>query len=101
MMPSEFEYLFVLMTFFAVGISILWVEFTTLLSSRLFWFGCSIFYVLCLAIEIIALKNGWWTFVPSKHLGLKIWQIPLEEFLLFGMFYALTVSAWEKIQRDA
>ncbi len=102
MIPKRFEYIFILALYAATGLSVTVDGLRRALSKPGTATAAAIFLAYCFAIEIVALRTGWWKFDDKRVIGIYLWQIPIEECLLFPTFFALVVGAWEvlNLERD-
>lgn len=102
MLPPRLEYLFLLAVLVLVGLSLFWDIILRLFRLPEFWLSNSIFVLTCGTIDYFAVRMEWWAFSAQRTCGLKIAEIPIEEFLLFFWFFSFTVCIWEdsKIERS-
>lgn len=100
MVPTRYEYLFILTVFGATGLTVTWDGLRRGIRKQHVRKAVTIFLAYCLAIEIIALRLGWWTFAAETIVGIYIWRIPLEECCLFFVFAAIVIGAWETMSDE-
>ena len=99
MIPTRFEYAFILTLFALTGLTVTWEGVALALKRRHGPQAIALFFLYCFAIEIIALSRGWWTFNDQHVIGLYVWRVPIEELLLFAVFSLIVLGAWETLQR--
>ena len=95
MLPSSWEYLFVLAVLSAATVSLFWATLTRLARHPPFLAALALFMLFCIAVDYIAIQAGWWAFPDGKVVGLRFLSIPLEEYLLFLLAFITTVACWE------
>ena len=61
-----------------------------------FWSAGLVYLICCGVLDYFAIRLRWWTFDASKIAGVTLAEIPLEEFILFGAIYSLTIGAWSR-----
>lgn len=99
MFPSNYEYLSLLIMFLLITILIFGSYTNYFFISREYLPSYITFFVLCFLIDYYAIGEGWWFFNQHKIVGLRIFTIPLEEYILFHIFYIFTISAWKAFNR--
>lgn len=97
MIPARFEYAFILMIFALTGLTVTWEGVVRAVKRRPAQQAIGLFFLYCLAIEIVALTRGWWTFDARRVLGVYVWRIPAEELFLFAVFSVVVLGAWETL----
>lgn len=100
MIAARFEYLFILAIFAVTGLSLTWEGVTRALKRQSGRKALAIFFFYCLAVEIIALMQRWWVFDERRIVGVFVWRIPIEEFLLFITFGVIVLGAWEALDDE-
>ena len=100
MIPQRFEYAFILVILAATGMSLTWNGLRRVATKRHTLVAIGLFLLYCLAIEIVALTLGWWTFDGSRVFGGYVWIIPVEELLLFLVFSIVVIGGWETLQDE-
>ena len=100
MIPSRFEYVFLLVMLGLILVTIFHRPIRRELRKPAFWLGLTAFCIGCTLLELCALSQGWWTFNYIKILGIEIVGIPLEEYLLFAGFFVLVTSLSEITSDD-
>lgn len=98
MIPSRFEYFFLLSIIALAGWSLLGHQLQPVIKRASYWVSFVIFFGACTIIDLLAINLGWWWFSNEKTVGLLIGSIPVEEFILFILFFNLTVAAWESLK---
>lgn len=95
MLPQQYEYL----AFLSILSVFIWAayceEITDLLESAQFWISLTVFMLLCVVLDLVAVHLGWWQFNSAKVCGLWVLSLPVEEVVLFYLIYTLTICAWE------
>ncbi len=61
-----------------------------------FWMAGAVYLICCGILDYLAIRLRWWTFNEAKISGVVIADIPVEEFVLFGAIYSLTIGAWTR-----
>jgi lycopene cyclase domain-containing protein len=61
-----------------------------------FWTAGVVYLFCCGVLDSIAIRLRWWTFNESKISGVAFADIPVEEFVLFGAIYGLTIGTWTR-----
>ena len=100
MIPTRFEYAFILAIFAMTGLSLTWEGAMRALARHPARQAIGLFFLYCLAIEIVALTHGWWTFNRDRVIGLYVWRIPVEELVLFAVFSVIVLGAWETLTHE-
>ena len=95
MIPQRFEYIFILALYAATGLSVTSEGLRRAINKTSTRTAAVVFLTYCFTIEIVALHLGWWTFAEERVIGVYLWRIPLEECLLFFVFFAIVIGAWE------
>lgn len=98
MLPSKLEYLFLLAVLSLIGLSLFWERLLILARLVNFWLSSAIFLSMCTVIDHYAITLKWWTFSTKRTCGATLLGIPIEEFLLFILFFAFTVCLWEDLR---
>jgi len=99
-MPSRFEYAFVILMLGMLLAAVFHRPLGREARRPAFWVGLAVFFAGCMVLELVALTAGWWTFEPSKVLGLWLLGIPVEELLLFVGFFVLVTGLSEMTPDD-
>ena len=93
--PSNFEYLALLLLGLALG----WLFFGSrtlrLAGKPEFWVGLLLYLGVCAWFDFSGLRLGWFQFDSTRILGITVFTVPVEEYLLFAQFYFFTAVAWE------
>lgn len=97
---TRYEYLFVLLIYFAAGATILWSAVRRLLCQRVFWASSAAFVILGMTIDLLAIHWGWWSWSSRRVCGLAILSIPVEEYVGFFIGHMLVVAGWEIVSND-
>lgn len=100
MIPSDLEYFFILALLSATTMALLGQEVASLVRDKKFWLSHGIFLLICTAIDYVAITNGWWIFPEGRHCGLYLGPIPIEEYILFSVFFFFTAAGWEALSRE-
>jgi lycopene cyclase domain-containing protein len=100
MPPARLEYLFVLLIYFGSGATILWSALRRLFLRRYFWISAAAFEILGTAVDLLAIRWGWWAWMPDRTCGMRILAIPIEEYLGFFIGHMLVVGGWENLRDD-
>lgn len=99
MLNKEWEYLILLLLFNLVGISLFLNKFSLLKTGKNV-LGMLIFFVYSTLLEIVALNLGWWEFNDEHICGIKVFNIPLEEYILFISFYCCVIIVWDYLDNE-
>jgi lycopene cyclase domain-containing protein len=70
-------------------------QITAISREKSFWLSLAIYLLSCALLDFTAIRLGWWSFSIKKICGLRIAEVPVEEFILFILIFLLTLSAWE------
>lgn len=97
MIPTKLEYLFLLTVMALTGWSLFERPIRMLVRKRSYWASLVVFIVACAAIDLAALKLGWWRFSHERIVGFLIGPIPVEEFVLFTLVFSITIAIWESL----
>lgn len=100
MIDHKLEYLFMLFVFGLVIFSILWDSLLLLLRKLAFWRAFAIFCVFCICVDTAAILLDWWHWSPERIIGLHVWKIPIEEFILIILVGLFILGSWESIRHD-
>jgi len=92
---ARFEYLFLLLVFFAVGASIVAPRHWRLIGQRPYLLSLGAFFLFGTIVDWLAIRWNWWIWSATKICGLRFLGIPIEEFILFVIFHAVVVLIWE------
>ncbi len=95
MFPSNLEYLFLLAILGAFTLALFPWHLKKAARTREFWLALSCYLSLGFALDLFALRLGWWVFSVDKTCGITLAGVPVEEFGLFTLIYLLLVGAWE------
>ena len=100
MLPLQAEYLFILLVYFSVGATIFSSTLKRLARKELFWVSTFAFVVLGTIVDLLAIRWHWWHWNPDRICGLRLLNIPIEEYIGFLVGHLLTIGAWETINDD-
>jgi len=100
MIQSRFEFLFMILIFSLISVSLLWTTLESLAKSRVFWVSLVLFVVYSLLIESLGLWQNWWGFSSNKVVGIMILKMPLEELFIYIIFGGTTIGVWEFFSDD-
>lgn len=95
MLPSNCEYIAVLLVLSLFTVSLFFPELKNLGRLGSFWIGLTFFLGLSTTFDAMAIALGWWWFPPNKNIGVDFFYVPIEEIILFVLIYLLVVCAWE------
>ena len=95
MIPEPLEYLALIAIYAVLIVSIFLPQVVESLRSRAFWISTMIFAGLWAAFDCLGIRLGMWSFSAARTVGLKIFEIPVEEFLVFFLIQLNTVAAWQ------
>jgi lycopene cyclase domain-containing protein len=99
MLPPESEYLVVLMVLMLFVAAAAWEQVRTLAKERAFWLSLVVYLVLCIALDIIAVRLRWWSFPAPTNFGITVGGVPIEEFILFVVIFVSATAAWKFLER--
>ncbi len=97
MVPARFNYLAILGVLLVFVLSAYSGPLLRLSRKSEFWISGALYLVACLGLELVGLSLSWWQFDWAQVCGLTLWGVPAEEFLLFGIIFALSIAAWEEL----
>lgn len=101
MIAGRYEYLFLLLIFGLVGLSVLSGRALQAIRTRTFWISMAIFFIFGTAVDLLAIHWDWWQWSRSKTCGIRLLTIPIEEYLLFLIGHATAVGIWETLDEVA
>lgn len=97
MIADRYEYLFLLLVFSLVGISVLSGRARRAILTRTFWTSAAIFVAFGVLVDLVAIQLDWWHWSPTKTCGVRLINIPIEEYILFLVGHATAVAIWETL----
>lgn len=100
MIAPRYEYVVLLIVFAAAGTAIFAKYLPFIMRQRAYWLSAAAFVSLGIAIDILALTQGWWSWSDTRTCGLKILNVPVEEYGAFFIGHLSSVCAWEATRRD-
>ena len=95
MIAARFEYLFLLLIFALIGASVVSPRLWRLVRRRPYVLSLTAFFVFGTIVDLIAIRWNWWTWSSTRNCGIRILEIPVEEFVLFVIFHAVVTLIWE------
>jgi lycopene cyclase domain-containing protein len=101
MVAARFEYLFLLGVFALVGLSILSRRAQEALRTTAFWMSLGIFVLFGTVIDTVAIRWNWWEWSELRSCGVRLFGIPIEEYILFVIGHATLVATWETLDDGA
>ncbi len=93
MFAAKYEYIFLLSIYLLMVVSIFWNHIAKNIMSYTFWLTMLIFVVECIAIDSYAIYSSWWEFNSDKNIGIELFSLPIEEYVLFVAFYLSVIGA--------
>jgi lycopene cyclase domain-containing protein len=72
------------------------------LNARVFWLPASGLACIWFAIDVLAIRLGLWAFPENGTFPIRIFSLPLEEYLLCCFFYipSFASSSWNAMQEQ-
>ena len=95
MVAARFEYLFLLLVFALIGGSVVSPRLWRLVRRRPYGLSLAAFFGFGTIIDLIAIRWNWWTWSTTRTCGVRILDVPIEEFILFVIFHAVVILIWE------
>lgn len=95
MIAERFEYLFLLLLFAMIGGSLVSPRRWCVVRTRPYVLSLLAFFMFGTIIDTLAIRWNWWAWSATKCWGVRILEIPIEEFVLFVLFHAVVVLIWE------
>lgn len=99
MVPERFEYLFLLLVFFLLIVTLLREPAMQVVRKRSFWLSGGVFCLTWALIEVYALRSHFWVFSPNKICGVFLATVPLEEYIAFALIHLSTVTTWSVLRK--
>ena len=99
MLPQEFEYFAVLLVLMTFVTAAAWEQVRALTQERAFWVSLAAYLVLCVMLDVSAVRLEWWSFPAPTNIGLTVGGVPIEEFLLFVVIFVSATAAWKFLER--
>ncbi len=101
MIPSSFEYLFLLLLYLLIITSLFTFRVAECLRRKSFWQSFAVFGLSWTAIELVGLELEMWKYSTEGTCGLVPLGIPIEEFIVFFLIHLATVASWETFAADS
>lgn len=97
-MPESLSYLFLELALLATLIvfSVDAIRFRELISGRFLW-RASVLFVVWLLVDQIAVGLGIWYFPPKGTLSVRLFDLPLEEYICFVLHTVICYLALRRI----
>jgi lycopene cyclase domain-containing protein len=99
MLPRAFEYLIVLLVLALFVCAAAWPQVRALARDRAFWLSLTVYMILCVMLDVFAVRLGWWSFPAPTNIGIAVGRVPIEEFLLFILIFISAIVAWKFLER--
>ena len=100
MIPARYEYLVVLALFLQLTIALFPDQARRLIQQSTYWYSQSLLVAYSTVIDLVAVRLGWWEFSSQKSLGVSLFGLPIEEFILFFLFHFAACCSWDAYGGD-
>ncbi|MFP4382158.1 MAG: lycopene cyclase domain-containing protein [Candidatus Sumerlaeia bacterium] len=100
MIAPEYEYLFAIILLLVAAVGFLRGALLRVLLRPSFWFTAIIVLVALTVMDIAGIRLGWWRWPEGHILGPRLFDIPLEEFLVMFVVCLAATGSWEAFGRD-
>jgi lycopene cyclase domain-containing protein len=97
LIAARYEYLFLLLVFAFVAISMLSARAQRAVMTPAFRISLVLFIAFGTAVDLVAIHCGWWVWSPTKTCGVQMLGIPVEEYILFVIGHLALVATWETL----
>ena len=94
MIPMKYAYLVIIVVLELFTISAFFEELRVFVRKAEFWISMLMFLFICTIVDTVGLRFAWWTFSSQRICGVYFLKLPIEEFLLFSLIFALALSSW-------
>ena len=100
MIPSSYEYLFLLCIYFLIILSLFMKISIALLRSPIFLLSTCGLTTVWVVLEYYGLRFGLWVYPSDRLIGLYLFTVPLEEYIAFSLIHLATISTWTALKKN-
>jgi len=97
LIAARYEYLFLLLVFAFVAVSMLSARAQRAVTTPSFYVSLVLFITFGTIIDLVAIHWNWWVWSPTKTCGIQMLGIPVEEYILFVVGHVALIATWETL----